>query len=208
MTYDPLTGTHFSVTEVSPGAIALKLSFFQGDRFLEGWVRDGTVGLAKVSGPFHSGTFWEPIITNHIRYQDPALLNPSEFDVWILRCLGAIDLGTVAPSFPQGDVVENRFLAFRSADNSIGLAPFIDGVFAGLIGGPMTATRWIVIKKSRQGACTGRRRIVVLVDRWKDRRSCCRPRKARTKPRTLPAQAAGLKRQKQIAPARTAFAVG
>ncbi len=120
-TWDPFTGTHWTAREVSPGIVTLKMSLFPSDRLLDGRTANGSVGLAEAADNAHSGVFWEPIITDHVKPRRGEF--GDDFDVWILRCLGVIN--------------GNRFLDFRSQDGSVGLAPFIDG--------PFTGTRWTLI---------------------------------------------------------------
>jgi hypothetical protein len=121
-TDDPFTGTHWTAQEVSPGIITLRLTLFPSNRFLDGRTQDGSVGLAEAADDAHSGVFWEPIITDHVVNSGPGILT-NEFDVWILRCLGALD--------------GSRFLDYRSQNDTVGLAPFIDG--------PFTGTRWVLV---------------------------------------------------------------
>jgi hypothetical protein len=132
-TWDPFTGTHWTAQEVSPGIITLKMTLFPQDRFLDGRTADGSVGLSNAADAVHSGSFWEPIITNHVVVagsSGPPPVDADVYDVWILRCLGTID--------------GSRFLDYRSQNNSVGLARFIDG--------PFTGTRWTVVQNPPQGA--------------------------------------------------------
>jgi hypothetical protein len=114
ITLNPFGGTHWTAQELTQGIITLKLTLFQGgDRFLKGRPDTAKVELDSIADQVEFPCFWEPIIVDH----------QNDFDVWILRSMSIFD----GP----------RFLDYRSADDSVGMAPFIDGVFGG--------TRWTLV---------------------------------------------------------------